>query len=190
MIKELGLVGQDEVDEDSSLEHQRCVLKWDVYSVHRTEETRTWIKDTYPWLLLIFVPASCTSKLQELDVRVNAQLQAGAKTKCNELQVARLLGELEKDAAAVPTISLTHTQLKRDVFPLLAAGLTQARALGTDRLRAIWRETGCDRAWDSFHDAISSRRSRAYAAMTQGARKDSARSPHDESARTRRPGTR
>ena len=70
--------------------HQRVVFKWDVYAVHREAKTREWIKENYDWILLLFVPASTTKKLQELDVGCNSTIQTGCKTKINALQIERL----------------------------------------------------------------------------------------------------
>ncbi|KIO33022.1 hypothetical protein M407DRAFT_56131, partial [Tulasnella calospora MUT 4182] len=49
-IKELGLP-----------ENQRCILYLDVWSVHRSAEFRTWLRKTYPWILLQYCPGGCTS---------------------------------------------------------------------------------------------------------------------------------
>ncbi|KZT52330.1 hypothetical protein CALCODRAFT_441735, partial [Calocera cornea HHB12733] len=37
-----------------------CLWVIDVYSVHRGEEFRTWMTSTYPWILIHYIPASCT----------------------------------------------------------------------------------------------------------------------------------
>ena len=143
-IEEMGLVGAKKIAELKALgeetpEHQHCVLKLDVYSVHREAKFRSWLKDKYPWILLNFVPASCTKKFQELDVGINSQIQLGSKTACNALQVARIEEQLEKDPEATPIIDISKSQLKRDVLPLLAAGMTKARDLGETKMRAVCR---------------------------------------------------
>ena len=156
MIEKLGLVGEKKIKEvkadgtyDPEVhEHQRCVLKWDVYAVHREERTMEWIKNKFPWILLLFVPARCTSKLQELDVGVNSHIQAGSKTAMNDLEVQRLMKLRADDAEATLKLDITPSQRKRDVLALLAAGMKKARALGTATLRALFAKTGLDRAWD------------------------------------------
>jgi hypothetical protein len=47
------------------------MILWDVYSSHRDEELLKSLKQKYPYLLIMFVPASCTGELQPLDVGVN-----------------------------------------------------------------------------------------------------------------------
>ncbi|KZT31644.1 hypothetical protein SISSUDRAFT_963577, partial [Sistotremastrum suecicum HHB10207 ss-3] len=39
---------------------QRCALQLDCWSVHRSEEFRTWMKKNYPWIILLYVPGGCT----------------------------------------------------------------------------------------------------------------------------------
>ncbi|KZT56375.1 hypothetical protein CALCODRAFT_406204, partial [Calocera cornea HHB12733] len=40
--------------------HASCLWIIDVYSVHRSEEFRAWIHETHPWVLVHYIPASCT----------------------------------------------------------------------------------------------------------------------------------
>ncbi|EKM49582.1 uncharacterized protein PHACADRAFT_106616, partial [Phanerochaete carnosa HHB-10118-sp] len=42
------------------LPDQECILELDVWSVHRSEQFRTWMKAAYPWIILDFVPGGCT----------------------------------------------------------------------------------------------------------------------------------
>ncbi|RDX54269.1 hypothetical protein OH76DRAFT_1330810, partial [Lentinus brumalis] len=39
---------------------QKCIWQIDVWSVHRSDEFRTWMKITYIWIIVIFVPGGCT----------------------------------------------------------------------------------------------------------------------------------
>lgn len=41
---------------------------WEIHTVHVSAEMRHWIHITYPWLILIYVPAGCTSALHPCDV--------------------------------------------------------------------------------------------------------------------------
>jgi hypothetical protein len=40
----------------------KMIVYLNCWSVHRGKELATWLKSTYTWLILIFVPANCTSK--------------------------------------------------------------------------------------------------------------------------------
>ncbi|KZS96601.1 hypothetical protein SISNIDRAFT_387678, partial [Sistotremastrum niveocremeum HHB9708] len=39
---------------------QPCILQLDCWSVHRSEEFRTWMRENYPWIRLQYVPGGCT----------------------------------------------------------------------------------------------------------------------------------
>jgi hypothetical protein len=159
-IAKLGLVGKKKIDElksngsydknDPLHEHQHVVLQWDVYAVHREKQTRDWIKEEYPWILLLFVPASTTPKLQELDVGCNSQIQSGARIALNKLQIVLYAALRERHPdVLVPVLDRPNAELKRDVFPLLEAGMEAARKVGVASLMRLWDTTGKTRAWDS-----------------------------------------
>jgi hypothetical protein len=162
MIEKLGLVGQKTIDElkatgkydaqNPAHQHQACVTQLDVYAVHREKKTRDWIKENFPWMKLLFVPARTTKKLQELDVGVNSHVQSGAKTHTNTTQVNLVCAELEANKKAnidkTPILATAVRDLKRDVFPTLQAGLEHAREVGVEKMAALWTTTGKARAWD------------------------------------------
>ncbi|KIP01247.1 hypothetical protein PHLGIDRAFT_40436, partial [Phlebiopsis gigantea 11061_1 CR5-6] len=39
---------------------QRCLWLVDVWSVHRSEAFRNWMKASYPWIIINYVPGGCT----------------------------------------------------------------------------------------------------------------------------------
>ena len=47
---------------------QECVLRLDVWSVHRSIAFRTWLDKTYPWIRYLFIPGGCTGVAQPCDV--------------------------------------------------------------------------------------------------------------------------
>ena len=51
---------------------QAWLILWDVYSSHRDATLLANLKRKYPALIILFVPASCTPKLQPLDVGFNS----------------------------------------------------------------------------------------------------------------------
>lgn len=55
--------------------NQRCLWIIDCWSVHRSEQFLTWMRTTYPWISVIFVPAGCTGLAQPCDVGIQRVLK-------------------------------------------------------------------------------------------------------------------
>ena len=49
---------------------QRLILLVDVWYGWLNKDFRDWLNVTYPWILLVFVPARCTHKFQPCDLGV------------------------------------------------------------------------------------------------------------------------
>ncbi|KIK77064.1 hypothetical protein PAXRUDRAFT_167970 [Paxillus rubicundulus Ve08.2h10] len=49
---------------------QKSLWQIDVWSVHRSEEFRTWMTKCHPMIILDYVPGGCTGQFQPCDVRV------------------------------------------------------------------------------------------------------------------------
>jgi hypothetical protein len=47
------------------------VIAWDVYASHRDAKLLAALRRKYPMLIILFVPATCTSRLQPLNVGFN-----------------------------------------------------------------------------------------------------------------------
>lgn len=62
-----------------SVTEQAMVLLIDCWSVHKSQEFRTWLKEMYPLVKLSYVPAGCTGKAQPADVIQQKPLKAGIK---------------------------------------------------------------------------------------------------------------
>ncbi|QRV79944.1 DDE superfamily endonuclease [Ceratobasidium sp. AG-Ba] len=54
---------------------QKAILILDCWSVHKGEEFLTWMKASHPLIILVFVPAGCTSVAQPCDTRINRILK-------------------------------------------------------------------------------------------------------------------
>jgi len=46
----------------------KSIIYFDCWQVHRSADMLSWLKDTYTWLIVIFVPAGCTGIFQPCDV--------------------------------------------------------------------------------------------------------------------------
>ncbi|KAG8726118.1 hypothetical protein FRC12_023690 [Ceratobasidium sp. 428] len=54
---------------------QRCMIQLDCWSVHRSAQFRDWMKEHYPWILLMYVPGGCTGLFQACDVGIQRVLK-------------------------------------------------------------------------------------------------------------------
>ena len=61
--------------EEFKLEEQECLLQLDVWAVHRSQEFRDWIQNTYLWIILDFVPGGCTGLFQPCDIGMQQPLK-------------------------------------------------------------------------------------------------------------------
>jgi len=58
---------------------QKAVLLIDCWSVHKSEEFLSWMKEEYPHLIILFVPGGTTSKFQPADTGLNRPFKAVVK---------------------------------------------------------------------------------------------------------------
>ena len=61
---------------------QKWIPFWNTYSVHRDASILCWAKAEFVGLIILFVPARCTSELQPLDVAFNLSFKAKVVTLC------------------------------------------------------------------------------------------------------------
>ncbi|KAG8707251.1 hypothetical protein FRC09_001934 [Ceratobasidium sp. 395] len=54
---------------------QQCIVQLDCWSVHRSAQFRNWMKEHYPWILLMYVPGGCTGLFQACDVGIQRVLK-------------------------------------------------------------------------------------------------------------------
>jgi len=67
---------QRKIKEKGLKQDARMVLVIDAWSVHRSEEFRSWIAKNHPLMHLVYVPANCTSHLQVADVVLQKSFKA------------------------------------------------------------------------------------------------------------------
>ena len=113
----------------------QCLLLWDVWHAHRSAEMLLWLRRTYPWIRLAFVPARCTSFLQVADVSINKALKAGVERKIREWQIQQ-----RKAGMSVRSVPQLRLQVARAVVVALG---------DMDRSIVIngVRKTGLDSVW-------------------------------------------
>ncbi|KZP02799.1 hypothetical protein FIBSPDRAFT_769955 [Athelia psychrophila] len=102
---------------------QECILRLDVWSVHRSVQFRTWLDQTHPWIKYRYVPAGTTGLAQPADVG----LQRPTKLSIKQSQRSDIIGETiaHLKAGNAPTDIRLDTKLgvlcNRSVNWLLAA---------------------------------------------------------------------
>ena len=88
-------------------DNQKCLLLWDVYAPHRTEHILKVLQENN--ILVIFVPACCTSELQPLDLSVNAIFKRKQKEQFTEWYADEIGKQIEN--------GVLYTDVRVD-FPL------------------------------------------------------------------------
>lgn len=69
---------------------QKCVLLLDCWSVHKSAEFRSWMSNNHPNIVIIYVPAGCTSKLQPCDVIVQRPLKCQYQRQYHDWAIAQI----------------------------------------------------------------------------------------------------
>jgi len=81
-------------------ETQPCIWQIDVWSVHTSQEFRSWMWDTHPWIILDYVPGGCTGLFQPCDVGMQPVLkQAITRAQSSDL-VAEVSDAIEAGVEA------------------------------------------------------------------------------------------
>ncbi|EUC67583.1 DDE superfamily endonuclease, partial [Rhizoctonia solani AG-3 Rhs1AP] len=69
------------ISENNLPPDQRCIWQIDVWSVHRSAAFRNWISETYPWIILQYIPGGCTGIFQACDVALQRVAKAAMRQK-------------------------------------------------------------------------------------------------------------
>ena len=57
------------------LPNQICIWQIDCWSVHQSLEFRSWMRKSYPWIRIHYIPANCTGLFQPCDVGIQRILK-------------------------------------------------------------------------------------------------------------------
>ncbi|KAL3677855.1 hypothetical protein R1sor_020811 [Riccia sorocarpa] len=80
---------------------QKMVLLLDCWAVHRGKEFRAFMEKNHPYVLLLYVPAGCTSIYQPADVAIQRPLKARFARSYHEWAIEQV--KLSLDAGVEPT---------------------------------------------------------------------------------------
>jgi len=73
------------------------ILVLDVWSVHKSEEFRLFLRTHHPRIHLVFVPANCTSKLQVADVALQRPFKHAITRRFNEWAVRQIQEQIHAE---------------------------------------------------------------------------------------------
>ena len=124
----------------------KCILHFDAYPVHISAEFRAWLKAEFPQILLVYVPANCTSKVQIADLVLNRPL------KCEYTRRHMLF--LMKECRLQMSKGLSASEVKFDVVVSKCAAaamswlLPSYAALSKVDMRRGLANVGYDKCWD------------------------------------------
>lgn len=75
---------------------QKMLLQQDLYAVHRSESVVTWLRETYPYIILAFVPGGCTGAVQIPDTCLNRPFKAAIKESYCQWVIEQLTNQLQQ----------------------------------------------------------------------------------------------
>jgi hypothetical protein len=80
---------------------ERSIVHIDVYPVHTASVLRAWLHSEYKGILmLVYVPANCTSVMQVADVSLNRPFKAKYTSEFNRCQIQGFLESPSDDTGA------------------------------------------------------------------------------------------
>jgi hypothetical protein len=134
-------VQQMGLDDDSKL-----LWLLNCWSVHISHEFTNWLKEVHPIILLIFVPANCTSVYQPADVILQRPFKHGFRQEFDNYSTECISKQLDEKALKDVKLDTKMTVLK----PLLCSWLFQAwhHVNQLAMIRKGWTMCGLDRAFN------------------------------------------
>ena len=129
--------------------HKDSNLIWllDCWSVHKSKEFIAWMKEKHPNILLIFVPANCTSIYQPADVILQRPFKHGFRKAFDIYTIAMIDKQLEEKEAKDVKLDFRMSSLK----PLLCSWLFEAwhHVNKPAMIRRGWAQCGLQQVFNS-----------------------------------------
>ena len=135
-VQEMGL------DEETKL-----IWLLDCWSVHISKDFISWLKISHPQILLIFIPANCTSVFQPADVILQRPFKHGFRQQFDNYTSENIGKQIDEKELQDVELNTKMSVLK----PLLCSWLYQAwqHINKTDMIKRGWSMCGLDRAFES-----------------------------------------
>jgi hypothetical protein len=129
-------------------ESRRAVLLLDCWYGHIDPDFRRFVREQYPWLLILYIPAACTSKLQPCDLVLNRTVKHEAAEAFSEMlaeAIAGFAGTSEERTAYVRSLLATSTL--KPLLPLFLRRGLHAVQEQREAVAAAWKSAGWLEAW-------------------------------------------
>ena len=129
--------------------HQKSIFLIDCWSVHRSKEFRAFVEVKHPSIIILYIPPSCTSKLQCMDKVINKPVKAGMAAHTSTYFVTNIGAQLAA-GKTVQNLDIKETMKLSRVKPYVALWLHEVHAevQKSGVLLKGWQATGTDQAWD------------------------------------------
>jgi hypothetical protein len=85
----------------SLLDNQKAIWQIDVWSVHCSEEFRTWMRKAHPNIKVNFVPAGCTGLFQPCDVGIQRIFKHSLRRSYHEDVIEEVLTQIDNGAETI-----------------------------------------------------------------------------------------
>lgn len=137
---------EKQVDMLNLAKDSKLIWLIDYWSVHKSKEFISWVKITHPQILLIFVPANCTSIFQPADVILQRPFKHAFRQEFDIYTSNDIDKQLEEKGAKDVKIDIKMSTLK----PLLCGWLFKAWAHvnKADMIKVGWTQCGLLQAFD------------------------------------------
>ena len=129
---------------------QRCVLLIDVWWGWLHEGFRTWLRRSYPWLLFLYVPASCTPIGQPMDMGIIAKLKAFLRACYGRWACCLVTSQLVREGVMQPEVDIPHDlpTLRRNLTEWLSSSVQHLNQSNTAGMVKCWEKSSLLTAWE------------------------------------------
>lgn len=128
---------------------QKCIIIIDCWAVHKGADFLEHVRDLYPYIIVLFVPAGCTGIAQVMDLCVNRTVKSSMRASFATYLAAMVsvhAALMKRNQSLAPfSFSAALLTLKPLLPEWVWTGLQRCTA---ESIQAGWKESGISRAWD------------------------------------------
>lgn len=139
----------DATGRNSAKDHPKAIWLIDCWAVHKSKEFRSFLKKEYPWILLLFIPPSCTSKAQPQDVSLQKPLKAYFVESFDIWATTEIQKQISSGLKPQECkLNLSLTNLKPLVCKWIYDSFIKCQS-DEQNVRLGWVKPGLTQAWDT-----------------------------------------